>query len=143
MSDGIMVIVGDMAPETVQKALLKYLGGFRVGRQLASRQTAQNKLRTGTSSYSKDGPVKIEISMAAYTSFTTENFMAFKIAALAIQRKLAGTMGELGFCVTVKDKVKLPPQDIMEIKITCDPVPQEGLPFGVKSGIGGADGRNI
>lgn len=60
--------------------------------------------------------------------------MAFKVASLALQRRLTGVMAEHGFSVRMADRFSIWPQEALELIFTCTPVPESGLPYGVKSG---------
>ena len=136
-NDGVLVLVGDLSPESAQKILCQYLGGFRVSKSLSVRQFSPYRLRTGSTTYSRRGePVSISIAMACAEPFTTENYMAFRVAALALQRRLTGVMAENGFSVRMSDRFTVWPQEALELIFTCSPVPESGLPYGVKSGAG-------
>lgn len=135
VNDGVLVLVGDLSAESAQKILCQYLGGFRVSKSLSTRQFSPYKLRTGSTTYSRKGsPVSISIALACAEPFTTENYMAFKVAGLALQRRLTGVMAESGFCVRMSDKFSVWPQEALELIYTCTPVPESGLPYGVESG---------
>lgn len=134
-NDGVLVLVGDLSPESAQKILCQYLGGFRVSRSMSVRQFSPYKLRTGSTTYSRRGePVSISIALACTEPFTTENYMAFRVAALAMQRRLTGVMAENGFSVRMSDRFTVWPQEALELIFTCSPVPENGLPYGVESG---------
>ena len=134
-NDGVLVLVGDLSPEAAQKTLCQYLGGFRVSKSLSVRQFSPYRLRTGSTTYSRRGePVSISLALACAEPFTTENYMAFRVAALALQRRLTGVMAENGFSVRMSDRFTVWPQEALELIFTCSPVPEDGLPYGVKSG---------
>jgi len=134
-NDGVLVIAGDMSAESVQKVLCQYLGGFRVSKSSTVRQFVPYKMRTGATTYSKIGsPVSISVALACAEPFTTESYMAFKVAGLALQRRLTGVMAEHGFSVRMSDRFSVWPQEALELIFTCSPVPESGLPYGVKSG---------
>ncbi len=135
VNDGVFVIVGDMSAESVQKILCQYLGGFRVSKSSTVRQFVPYKMRTGVTTYTRTGaPVSISIALACAEPFTTENYMAFKVAGLAIQRRLTGVMAEHGFSVRLSDRFSVWPQETLELIFRCSPVPETGLPYGVESG---------
>lgn len=134
-NDGVLVIVGDLQSENLQKTLCQYLGGFRVSKSQVAKPFSSYRMRTGATTYSKAGtPVSISIGMACAEPFTTESYMAFKVAGLALERRLTGTMAGLGFSVRMSDKFSVWPQEALELIFTCDPVPEAGLPGGVESG---------
>ena len=136
-SDGVIVLVGDLPAEELQKYLAKSIGGFRVSKNVAVRTPSSYKLSKEVSTYSSEGsPTSISIGLAAPHTFTTESYMAFRIAALALKRKLSGTMAEQGFSVSMSQKFGTVPQEAVELIFRFTPVPDEGLPLGVE---GGAD----
>jgi predicted Zn-dependent peptidase len=134
-SDGVIVLVGDLPAEDLQKYLAKSIGGFRVSKNVAVRAPASYRMGKGVSTYSSVGdPTSISIGMAAAHPFTTESYMAFRIASLALKRKLSGIMAEQGFSVSMSQKFRTVPQEAVELIFKFTPVPEEGLPLGVKGG---------
>ncbi len=135
MNDGVLIILGEMAPEALQKVLSSYIGGFRVGRTTVARPSLPYKLRTGTTTYTMEGTSKrISIAMGAQMPYTTENYMAFRVACMALQRRLSGVMAEYGYSVSSSERFRVAPQDAMEVIFHFDPVPESGLPYGVRGG---------
>ena len=135
MNDGVFVLVGELPVEAVQKTLSRYLGGFRVSKMTVHRPSLSYKLHQGATTYSLEGsPVRIDIAMASPLPFTTENYMAFKIAGLQILRTLSGTLAESGFSVALSDRFNIYPEESVEMVFTCTPVPEDGLPEGIFGG---------
>ena len=136
-NDGVIVLVGELPAQNVQKYLAGIIGGFRVSKTNAVRVPLSYKFRKGSNAYSATGePVSVSIAMACAEPFTTENYMAFKIAGQSLYRKLSGAMAEQGFSVDMADSFKIFPQESLELIFTCIPVPDHGLPYGIA---GGAD----
>lgn len=134
-NDGVIVLVGDLPSEALQKSLVRFMGGFRVSKSVAVKQPVSYRLRSGASTYYGTGsPVSISIGLAAAQPFSTENYMAFRIAALALNRKLSGTMATQGFSVRMSQSFKTFPQETMELVFDLAPVPEEGLPEGIAGG---------
>jgi predicted Zn-dependent peptidase len=135
MNDGVFVLVGDLPVEAVQKTLSRYLGGFRVSKMTVHRPSLSYKLHQGATTYSlKGSPVRVDIAMASPLPFTTENYMAFKIAGLQVLRALSGTLAESGFSVALSDRFNIYPEESVEMVFTCTPVPEYGLPEGISGG---------
>ena len=135
MNDGVLILVGDLPSNIVQKTLSAYLGGFRVGRTTVARPAVPYKLRTGTTTYSMEGSSKrITVAMAAQLPYTTEHYMAFRVACMALQRRLSGVLSEYGYSVSSTGQFRIAPQDVMEIIFTFEPVAEGGLPYGVMPG---------
>ncbi|MBR1927667.1 MAG: insulinase family protein [Bacteroidales bacterium] len=133
--NGVIVIVGDIPSDALQKYLAKSVGGFRVSKSLTPRVAFALNLRTGTSRFSAGGtPSGFSIGMAASYPFSTESFMAFKIVGLSLSRKLSGVMAEYGFHVDLEDRFLTFPREVMDLRFTFTPVPSHGLPEGVGCG---------
>lgn len=135
VNDGVITLIGDLSSEEVQKILCRYLGGFRVTKSFVTRPAIQYKLQSGSTTYTLEGsPESVTIALASAKSFTIENNMAFRVAGLALKRALAGVMAECGFSVAISERFKIYPQESMELIFSCSPVPESGLPEGIKSG---------
>ena len=138
-NDGVIVLVGDLPSEDLQKYLARSIGGFRVSRNVAVRTPISYRMRKGVSTYTAEGaPSEISIGMAAAHPFTTESYMAFRIATLALKRRLCGAMAEKGYSVSMSEKFLTMPQEALELIFRFEPVPEEGLPEGVAGGEGNA-----
>ena len=134
-NDGVIVLVGDLPSEELQKYLAKCIGGFRVSNSVAVRQAATYRMRKGATTYSVAGsPSSISIGLASAAPFTTENYMAFRIAALALKRRLSGAMSAQGYSVAMSQSFKTFPQEAVELIFNLSPVPDAGLPEGIEGG---------
>ncbi len=135
VNDGVLVLMGDLNEEYVQKHLCRILGGFRVSNGSVLRPSIQYKLSSGSTTYIQDSsPAGIKIAIAAAEPFTIENNMAFRIAVQALERSLAGVMAEYGFSVSSSERFTLNPQESVEAIISLTPVPEYSLPEGEKGG---------
>jgi len=131
-NDGVIMIYGDIPYEKAQKVLGTYLGGFRVSKSSSIRPNNSYKLRSGTISTADYGQTEgFQIGFAYQQSFTTENYMAFKVAGMALQKHLVGAMAEKGYNVSISDKFTLYPLESMELVLDFVQVPQSGLPEGI------------
>ncbi len=137
VNDGVLVLVGDLPAESMQKILVRYLGGFRVSRSSLPRQIVPYKMRTGVMTYTMKGsPVGISIGMAGAIPFTTENYMAFRIAGMALKRRITGAMARQGYSVELSDRFSIYPQEAVEMIFNLSPVSDEGLPESVSDASG-------
>lgn len=135
MNDGVMLILGDMPADNLQKALASCLGSFRVSRLSASRPPVPYKIRTGSTTYTLSGSSNlVTVALAAQMPYTTENYMAFRVACLTLQRRLSGTLAEYGYSVSSSAQFRVSPADVMEVVFTMTPAPESGLPYGVSGG---------
>ena len=143
-SDGVILLVGELPAAEVQKYLAKTIGGFRVSKSVSVKQPVSYKIRKGASTYTEDGePVSISVGMAAALPFTTENYMASRIAALALKRRLSGAMAEQGYSVSVSQRSVTFPQEAVELIVNLVPAPESGLPIGVQGGSSHPEETNL
>lgn len=134
-SDGVIILLGELPSDAVQKCLAKALGSFRVSKTASPRPSVSLALRSGTISYSAEGaPARISVCLAADHPFSTETFMAFKIAGLSLSRRLSGEMAGYGFHVDTEDSFATFPKEVADLRFILTPVPEQGLPEGVESG---------
>lgn len=136
-NDGMLMIVGDLPAETVQKSLCQYLGGFKTSKSLPVRVPVnQANPGYGLTTYVREGDeASVTVAMASMSRFTAENQLAFKVAGLIIKRALNGVMAEQGYHVELSDKFTAHPQEAMELIFTCFPV---NSPDGMPEGFGDA-----
>lgn len=134
-NDGVIVLVGDLPSEALQKYLTKALGGFRLSKSVVPRSSATLNLRSGLTTYTRDGKeASVSIGLAAERPFSTENAMALKAAGIVIGRRLSGVVSELGFHVDLQDNFITFPKEVVDLRFILTPVPECGLPAGVQSG---------
>ena len=135
VNDGVLVLAGDLGYDATQKKLAMYLGGFRTTKTVVGRTPVSYKLGSGSTSYSMPGtPTRVMIGMAFTKPFTTENYMAFRIASLALKRAVTGAMGAVGFSVAMDENYGIYPLEGGELVFTCSPVPDAGLPKAIAGG---------
>ena len=134
-SDGVIVFVGDLPVETVQKYLAKTIGGFRISKSVTPRSVASLNLRAGTTTFTGNGDTPgVSIGIAGAYPFSTENSMAFKSACLSLARRLSGEMAQLGYHVRMDNRFFTFPREVADVRLTLTPVPESGLPEGVEVG---------
>lgn len=133
--DGVIVLVGELPSEDVQKYLAKSIGGFRVSRTVSPRQASSFQLRSGASETHVEGDdVGIHFGFAALQPFSTETYMAYRVAALYLARRLAGAMALYGFRVEMYGRFVTFPKEMMEMTVSIAPVPDSGLPTEIEGG---------
>jgi len=134
-NDGILIILGNLEPEDLQKELCKYLGGFSVGKGFSIRPDLDYSLRSGWSTYLLDNNYgegnSINVVMSYIIPITAQRYMANKVAQLIFRRELVNTLSRYGMWVDVQGEAEFIPKERISLKIFCRPTDSEGLPKGV------------
>ena len=141
VNDGVLTIIGDMDEEYLKKMLCKWLGGFRTtGKGFAPRPKIQQTMRTGTSTHivTSDAlddvfDASVNVMMSAAIPFSTDKYMAFKMACIALRKSIVRELADTGYYVELQDDVSLYPQERMEMLIRCKAADPRGLPEGMVS----------
>lgn len=134
--DGALVIVGDIDSNELKKLLGRYLGSFRTGQGSAVRPRAAYTMRSGWSTYTVNaeesnlgnGEPCVNVSISALMPFTADKYMAFKVAAVELKRRVAEALAETGMYAEVRDDFALYPSERLSLSISCHPSSAWGLP---------------
>lgn len=132
VNDGMLVLVGDLPYDKTQKTLSGCLGGFRISKSVSPKPASSLKMEKRVETIVEKGAGRrVEIGLAAPLKFSPENSLAFEMAAMILEQRLAGAVSEMGYsvseCRTSFDNF---PMDAIGIKVVLRPCPQEGLPEG-------------
>lgn len=137
--DGVLVIVGDIEPDVLKKLLGRYLGSFKTGLGIVPRPRTRYDMRSGWSTYTVDaeesslgnGEPCVNVSISALMPFTAEKYMAFKVAAVELRRRVAEALAETGMYAEVTEDFDLYPAERLSLSISCHPAQEWGLPSDV------------
>ena len=66
--------------------------------------------------------------MSAAIPFSTDKYMAFKMAGYVLRKSIVRNLADAGYYVEMQDDVSLYPQERMEILIRCKAADPRGLP---------------
>lgn len=138
-NDGVLVLVGDLDPYMLKKVLPRYMGGFVTGGKPSARPQVDFNLRSGWSTYTVDaedsgvgsGEPCITVAESAVIPFTLERYFSFRVAAMELQKHLAGALAETGMYAEVSDDLELFPAERLTVRIVCRPTEEGGLPADV------------
>ena len=138
-NDGVLVLVGDLDPYMLKKILPKYMGGFVTGGRPSARPQVDFNLRSGWSTYTVEaadsevgsGEPCITVAESALMPFSLERWYSFRVAAMELQKRLAGALAGTGMYAEVSDDLELFPVERMTVRIVCRPAEEGGLPADV------------
>lgn len=139
LSDGVLVLVGDLDPLSAQKVLSSYLGSFPVSGRYAARPQVKTQFRSGIqslkglASYSgrTGGRKGVEMYLTALSPVSAERFFAVKVAEEAVRGELVKSLADKGCSVEVSTETDLFPSDRISVWISCLQADRNGLPEGV------------
>ena len=138
-NDGLLVIMGDIAPEQLQKVLCRYLGSFSVSPAFSVRPKVEYRIKPGWSTYTVDashspvgnGEACVNVGMAMLQSFTIHSYSAFLVAALAMKQAIVESLAPVGMYAEVTADAMVFPTERLSFYVTCRACAEDGLPAGV------------
>lgn len=131
INDGILVLSGDLDPDTVKKLLCRTLGGFPTTKTPARRPSVRYSPRSGAMTQTVQGPAPgLDILMTAEYPLTAVNKYALHMATEAMRRSLVRSLSGLGLTVSVESHYVPYPQERIWMMVRCKPADPAGLPDG-------------
>lgn len=122
LSDGTLIVSGDLDTGVVKRMLSRYLGGFLVQKVATARrsvdpaQSAQEMTSRG-----------IRVALEAPMAVTSDNFYLSYVAVMAMRQSLIWELGPYGFTADVTIGPKPRPQEKFHMDIVCRPACASGL----------------
>ncbi len=111
-NDGVFVIVGDMNEDLMKKFLCRHLGSFKTKSGAAVRKKINYQPITGQTTFIEEtGELGVDVAMSAPYTFTADNYMTLKVAALALQDILNKGLSGTGTTVQVYSDFLSYPQE--------------------------------
>lgn len=140
VNDGIFVITGNLNEDALKKTLSRHLGDFCTSKQRAVRPHLSYPAANGWSTYTIPaaesriglGEQCINIGLSAMMPFSTDNYMAFLLARVAIEKRLSRSLADAGVYAETSEKVELFPTERFTVFINCKQCRADGLPYGVQ-----------
>ena len=139
VGDGILVFLGDLPEETLQKELCRTLGGFRTSNLHARRPRVDKRFATGSVTSTAEAAsgvvggaeIGVNVAMSAAVTFNMQNYMSFKVASELLRKRLTAVLADQGAYAELSEGLELFPGERMSVYINCRPCPEAGLPAGV------------
>lgn len=133
MNDGVLVIVGDMEETAMKKFLLKELGAFRTRPVSLYNPRPSYQPISGWSTYIKEGESQsVDVVMSTQMTFTVENYMAARVAALAISDAVAKALCGTATYFRVSYNAIVYPQERFNIAVSVYEADPSGSPSGAR-----------
>lgn len=140
LSDGVLIICGNLDETVLKNALCRQLGGFRTLKSRSARPLVSSKLINGNVSLvenSISGPggqmVKgVNVELSAEIPANMKTLICFKLGRLAIERELVKNLADKGAWLQTSDKIEFYPSDRMSIFINCGICKRSGVPASVE-----------
>lgn len=141
-ADGVLIILGDLDEEKLKRELCMTLGSFRTDKVYATIPQVRQNYHVGTvtltemsaDSHIGDGSQSVNIAITTPVQFTLENYLAYRLAMVALSNELSMAMIPVGASAELGDEVEFYPAGRLKAYITCKPCRESGLPEGIRPG---------
>lgn len=128
MNDGMLVLVGDMDPETLKKILLTYVGGFRTQDVTNRRPVVKYQPVSGWSTYTVKGKVNsVDVAMSTRMPLTVENNMAAAIASMVLEHRMSQVLDGSGMCMSLSYNCRIYPEERLNMMISVSEASEDGF----------------
>lgn len=140
VTDGILVLTGDLSEDDTKKELCRILGDFSVSKKFSPRPSSGIRTPSGTTTLMAESvtgtiggrETGVNVMNSANIDFTPNSYMSFKIAALLVEKALAKVLAEYGTYAEVTEKVEILPSEKFSLFINCHPCYRDGVPENVE-----------
>lgn len=131
MNDGVLVIVGDIAEESLKQQLMNYVGGFRTKDVTAKRTMLRYQPVSGWSTYTVKGNMDaVDVALSARLPLTSINYLAACIAVMVLEKDLAAAMSDSGMYFDVLFNCRIYPEERMNVLISAYSADAGGMALG-------------
>lgn len=129
VNDGVFVIVGDMEETAMRKFLQAHLGGFRTMEYSAAKIKLPYQPISGWITHTAEGgKPSVDIAMSARMQFSSDSYMASKVAEIAIQDALNRALCGKGVSLRVASELLAYPQERLNVLISAENVDLMRMP---------------
>lgn len=135
MRNGLIVLVGDLDEQALQKHLCQYLGAFKVSGQRVVRPRIPYPLRECWSTVSAHRhwrERRVTVSLAAQHLLSTDANLCLRLCSLVLETELGRELIPAGVLSTVYIRSEVFPSELAGVVIDCVSCPPAGTPAGAK-----------
>ena len=131
-NDGVLIILGDVEPNIIKKAMMSYAGCFATT-DIAFRKPLVRYLpASGCSTYTTEGDRNsVDIVMSVPLALTADNFMAVEVAVAVLKKHLSEAIADTGMYLDMSHECRIYPNERVNFHISLNEVPQDGFASGV------------
>lgn len=124
LSDGVLILSGDLSEETVKKHLLQFVGVLAPDHQPVPRKPVSLRTVSGTHTLKGRGEEVFVLADAAF-ALTAENYYTARLAADALNDALSHRLRRLGYAAEATLDVCYQPQERFRVLIRLTPLPPQ------------------
>ena len=124
LSDGLLILSGDLSEETVKKHLMQYAGALAPDHVAVPRRPVTLRTTSGTHTLKGGGKDLYVLTDAAY-AFTSAHLYTAGVAADALNDELTRQLGSIGYAADVSLQLCYQPQERFRLFIRCRPLPPD------------------
>lgn len=140
LTDGVLVLIGDLPAENLQKELCRYLGGFGTERRYASRPMLDRTPVSGNRSYSGISTTGVtgaremgsSVAFCAPMTFSVANFSSWTLATWILLDDLNARLSDVGAYATIHGALDIVPKEQVTIFIDARPAVVSGVAEGIQ-----------
>lgn len=140
LTDGVLVLIGDLPAEELQKDLCKYLGGFGTERRFAPRPMLDRTPVSGNRSYTDISTTGVigaremgsSIAFCIPITFSVSNFSSWTLATWILLDNLNARLADVGAFATIHGALDIVPKEQVTIYIDARPAVADGVAAGIQ-----------
>lgn len=127
-NDGVLILLGDIDPNVLKKALTPYISGFRTTDRAFRRPVVRYQPASGWSTYTMSGDKNsVDIALSVPLTLTAENFMVAEVAALALKKKLSEAVMGTGMYLDISHECRIYPNERINFHISINEISSDGF----------------
>ena len=127
-NDGVLIILGDVDPAVLKKAIMPHICGFRTTDRAFRRSVVRYQPASGWSTYTVRGEKNsVDIALSVPLTLTAENFMAAEVAALVLKKMLSEAVVNSGLYLDISHECRIYPNERINFHISLNEIAADGF----------------
>ncbi|MBR5834655.1 MAG: hypothetical protein IKY66_00660 [Bacteroidales bacterium] len=133
-NDGVLILLGDLDPAVLKKALAPHISGFRTTDRAFRRPVVRYQPASGWSTYTTVGAKNsVDIALSVPLTLTAENYMAAEVAALVLKKKLSEAIIGTGMYLDISHECRIYPNERINFHISINEISSDGFASDVEN----------
>lgn len=130
-NDGVLILLGDLDPVPLKKALPEYADSFRTTDRAFRRPLVRYQPASGWSTYTiGGGRNSVDIALSVPLALTAENYMTAEIATMVLRKNISEAVAETGMYPALSHECRIYPNERVNIHISLNEVSGGGFSSG-------------